>query len=651
MTTSRMQATPRRRLLNHLRARLERLLLSVKRFSDKKHRSKTQELEQLTAARAKVKTALGRILADWGGRLAEICRMLGRVFVPYLTQKPWIFFFSTGLKSRNITTIPLDLNLADPVLAHEFYHGRRIVRAGCASPWAIEPPSYAWEESLHDFGWLRHMKAAKTTLAGAYARILVDEWITMATRQPNHTAWESHVAARRIISWLSHADMLLSGASAGFQRKFLKSLSLNLRYLRGAYFFMGKTQIGQLDIAMALCFAALVLETSPAQLRAAQHRLERAFDAEILTDGGHISRNPAALVPMLADLISLCHLYQKTGRPVPEAFIAMRERIDQALRFFLHRDQSLANFNGVGPLLPERLNGLLNVHAPTISAPAQMPYSGYQRLSHGATTVLVDTGCQPAGHQADMLAKAHAGCLSFEMSSSAHRFIVNCGIDPNGRDEWHSLGRLTAAHSTATLNDTSSARFHCDRRGRMLLRGGLGPVRVKPIERPDCTGFVACHNGYGRAFNLLHQRSMALSRDGNLLQGSDRFVQISPERSPKTVQWFSDKKRRSKTQELERSMESIVATVRFHLHPDVEVSRLDSRALRLEVMRADVWIMTCHAEMYLEDSIYFCGLQGPVKTRQIVFSFSPGETREVYWAFQREVRKQSSMPVFRPPLR
>jgi len=85
----------------------------------------------------------------------------------------------------------------------------------------------------------------------------------------------------------------------------------------------------------------------------------------------------------------------------------------------------------------------------------------------------------------------------------------------------------------------------------------------------------------------------------------------------------------------------LLATVRFHLHPQVEVSRLDKRALRLEVMRADVWVLTCQAEMYLEESIYFCDRQGPTRTRQIVFSFAPDEVREVYWAFEREVRKQT----------
>jgi len=543
--------------------------------------------------------------------------------------KRWLprFLLAAITKPPKIALIPIDLNLSDSALAYEFYHGRfalagRIVRAGAVSPWLIEPPSTAWEEALHDFGWLRHMNIAKTALAVAHARTLVDEWITLSDKYISRTAWKHHITARRIISWLSHADMLLADGSPTFQNKFLKSLNLNIRYLRILQIFAGKSQ--RLEICLALCFVALACAQSPAQLHRAEQRLERALATNILPDGGHVSRNPAALVPILADLLALYHLYQQDKKSVPKSFITTLKNIHEALRFFQHRDQSLADFNGVVPLLPERLNGLLNIHPATLPPPENLPDSGYQRLCHGATTVIVDTGCPPQGHKKIWSSSSHAGCLSFEMSSGAHRFIINCGIDPYGNDEFHFLGRLTAAHSTATLNDTSSCQFLHSGLASSLISTGPDKIKIKHVKGQDCNGFVANHNGYARHFNLLHQRSMALSTDGNLLQGADRFVKVKQE----------------------REIDQITATVRFHLHPDVEVSQLDNKSLRLEVMRADVWILTCQAEMHLEDSIYFCGLQGPLKTRQIVFSFNPKNEQEIYWAFQRQVHNNAQLPHF-----
>jgi len=558
-------------------------------------------------------------------------------FAPYLMKRPWAGFLFSNPMPAHLAIQPLDLNLADPSLAHEFYHGRfalagRIIRTGAVSPWQVEPPSRAWEEALHDFGWLRHMSAAKTAIARAHARILVDEWITSSGKKINHPAWTSHVVARRIISWISHADMLLAGAEASFRRRFLKNLGLNIRYLRLLRPFWGKrAQKGMLDTHIALTFAALALPSIPAHLRAAELRLQRALDAHILPDGGHISRNPALLIPILADMVSLCHCYQQKNLVPPPHFLDVLERIDRALRFFQHRDQSLANFNGVGPLLPERAIKLLNIHATTAPPPLQLADSAYQRLACGATTVIVDSGCPPRGRDKFWSRMAHAGCLSFEMSSGAHLFVVNCGIDPASGGEFQFFGRLTAAHSTATLNDTSSCHFRHGGRADAPIDRGPDKIRIKQIENEDCLGLVACHNGYGRDFNLLHQRSIALSKDGNLLQGADRFVTLDPKR------------------DMGQMREPIMATVRFHLHPDVEVSQLDGNNLRLEVMRADVWTLTCQAEMALEDSIYFSGLHGPTRTRQIVFSFNPGQTQEIYWAFARQLHPHKPASCFRSP--
>jgi len=339
-------------------------------------------------------------------------------FAAYLMKKPWILSPLGGSAPQRIHIIPLDLHLADPALAHEFYHGRfalagRIVRTGAISPWHIVPPHRQWEEELHDFSWLRHMSAAKTAIASAHARILVDEWIDLSSKNKGRIAWEIQVVARRVISWLSHADMLLVDAPVSFSRKFLKNLKLNIRYLRLLRPFMGKkAQTGVLEAAMALCFAALTLPASETQLQAAERYLNQALDAHILDDGGHISRNPSLLIAILADMVALCHAYQQGNRPIPPNFLEILDRLDEALRFFQHRDQSLANFNGVGPLLPERLNKLLNIHAPTTPPPAQLESSGYQRLACGATTLIMDTGCPPQGRHKHWSTTAHAGCLS-----------------------------------------------------------------------------------------------------------------------------------------------------------------------------------------------------------------------------------------------
>ena len=63
------------------------------------------------------------------------------------------------------------------------------------------------------------------------ARALVDDWITVQGAW-DAVAWRPEVVARRIISWLTHAPFLLHDADVRFYRRFMRSLTQQVRYLR-----------------------------------------------------------------------------------------------------------------------------------------------------------------------------------------------------------------------------------------------------------------------------------------------------------------------------------------------------------------------------------------------------------------------------------
>ena len=56
---------------------------------------------------------------------------------------------------------------------------------------------------------------------------------------------------------------------------------------------------------------------------------------------------------------------------------------------------------------------------------SHMPHTGFQRLDAGATIVIVDAGAPPPPNVSQ---EAHAGCLSFELSSGQNRIVTNCGM-------------------------------------------------------------------------------------------------------------------------------------------------------------------------------------------------------------------------------
>src|SRR5262249_38681864 len=121
---------------------------------------------------------------------------------------------------------------ADPIAARDIYAGYFILagRTGDAhgrSPFEIPPPSKGWAEALHGFGWLRDLAAADTALSRANAQALVEDWLNVAARRSFAAAVVVHdprVAARRLISWLSHSPIILENADRAFYRRFARSL-------------------------------------------------------------------------------------------------------------------------------------------------------------------------------------------------------------------------------------------------------------------------------------------------------------------------------------------------------------------------------------------------------------------------------------------
>ncbi|MFC4623752.1 heparinase II/III family protein [Daeguia caeni] len=553
----------------------------------------------------------------WGLAVAQAWRKLSR----RLRMGPLVRWRFTGFTPDRILISPPDLRVADPQLAQEFYHGRfalagRLVETSGLSPFAVEPPTREWEAALQGFGWLRHVKAANSDLATANARALLDDWLRSFGRRIGGVAWAPEVTAQRIIAWLQYSSLFLTGADATLHRRFMRSLAMQVRYLRAVAGAMDDCE-ERLRARIALAYAALALPVSPPTARAARRHLETELKRQILPDGGHISRNPVAILELLADLLPLRQTYAACTETPPKALIEAVERMLPALRFFRHQDGNLALFNGVGPTKPERLISVLR-HDETAGAPLpHAPYSGYERLSMGGTTIIADTGLPPP---ATASRDAHAGCLSFEMSSGRQRYIVNSGVDRFGPPEFRTLARSTAAHSTATINDTSSCRFSLASGLSSMIGTPIitGPTAVQRDRISDNgrQGFVASHDGYVRPFGIFHERRVVLSHNGSVIQGFDRFY-------------------RGDAKPLKANGRDNIV-VRFHIHPNVTVGYDENGLIVLSAEYDDTWAFSCfEVAPQLEDSIFFAGFRGPVASKQIVLSFQASELPEVNWQFSR----------------
>ncbi|MEJ0092474.1 MAG: heparinase II/III family protein [Methylocella sp.] len=538
----------------------------------------------------------------------------------------------SGLRQRRperLLIAPQDIRTSDPTLAADIYagyfaFGGQIVNAHGRSPFELEPRSEAWAQALSSFSWLRHLRAADTAIAKANARALVEDFLTASGKPSQSPAWAPRVAARRLLAWLSQSPIILLGADRVFYRRFMKGIGRTQVFLERK---MAEGLLGEqrLVVAIALAELGLCAEGAGKLLQRSRKLLVEEIERQILPDGGHISRNPQTLIDLLLDLLPLRQAYAARGVQPPAQLLNAIDRMMPMLRLFRHGDGTLALFNGMGVTAPEQLATVIAYDDIRAVALANAPHSGYQRIEMQDAIFIMDAGRPPPPA---FSSRAHAGCASFEFSVGAQRLVLNCGSPDANRAPARESARMTAAHSTLVIDDTSSCRFAFHTGLRKWFGDAIvsGPDQVD-VERRDessATTLVMAHNGYEPRFSLIHQRRIMLRKDGKRLDGADRLRVAGPA----------------------GSSERLPFAVRFHIHPSVRLKRVrDGHAVLCVLPNGRRWLFeTAGGGVDIEESIFFAAPDGPRPCAQIVINGVTEDGLEIEWSFRHVEKKRREQP-------
>ena len=483
------------------------------------------------------------------------------------------------------------------------------------SPFTIENAPYAWYEALHGFGWMRHHRASNTELAQLHVRTLLEDWIKLYGEAERDLPWRPLIAATRLRHWISHSPVVLGHGDFAFLDVFLKQLAVHHRFVRRA----ARDAIDPFTRARllaTLCTVALAFPTRRQEQRRLSTALAQELDAQVLDDGGHISRRAAAALDLAGDLLPLVECYDALGLVTPAPVIRALDRMLPTIALHQHRDRSLARHNGTRGARVERTEAVLALSPSRGLPPAEAPQSGYQRLAMGETVVVVDTGITPPIEHAS---RAHAATLSFEMSvgegDTATPLIVNIGHIGEGRDKLRNALRTVGAHSTLSVDGADDpwsipttglqARLFAE-----PLLGGPTEVDLKRADAQDGSwrGFRASHDAYARQAagpSAIHVRTFALSDGGAKLAGRDELtapVEAGDAWSPPP------------------------ATVRFHLHPAVTVraDEDDPQRFLLKPERGAEWALSVEGATGAIDESIYVAHDSPEDARQIVLTIPEG---------------------------
>lgn len=470
----------------------------------------------------------------------------------------------------------------------------RPIRPGGWNDSADSPLLHA---AAHSFTWIRDLRALGTDSARLRARALVSDWIATGTADP--IVQRADVAGGRIAAWLGHYDFFAASADDLFRQRLMARLVWDARSL-AATLPAEELDARSLTALKGLVAAAVALPDHAGLLTRALRLLPQEIGRQVLPDGCHAERSPAAQLSALQDLTEARALLQAAGVQAPGALSSAIERMAQALRTLRHGDGGLALFNGSKEDDAQLIDLVLAQAGRVGRGPAALADGGFQRLQAGRTVLIVDCGAPPPP---EVDRYAHAGTLALELSVGRDRVIVNCGASHTANGEWHDASRATAAHSTLVIADVNSSELRPEGLGRR--------PEVVDVQRQEANGaqwLEASHDGWFKPFGAIHRRSLYVAENGDDVRGEDAVEAPTPQ----------------------------PYTLRFHLHPGVSASvQQDEEAVLLRLPSGSGWRFRADgARLSLEESVYLGGAL-PRRTEQMVLTGYPDSPQRVKWALTR----------------
>lgn len=472
--------------------------------------------------------------------------------------------------------------------------GARLLRPG---EWGEAGGSPVTLAAAHGFTWLRDLRALGTDAARARARLLVADWIAAPGHDP--VAARPDVAGARLAAWLGHYDFFADSADDGFRHTLMARLVAETRLLAARLPAEPHDARG-LTALKGLVAAAVALPDRVSLLARALRLLGAEIGRQVLPDGCHAERSPAAQLAALADLVEVRALLQAAQVAPSLALATAIERLAPALRVLRHGDGGLALFNGSREGDPALIDLVLAAAGRGGRAPAGLVDGGFHRLQAGRAVLLVDCGT-PAAPGLDRA--AHAGTAAFEFSVGRERLVTNLGARPAAGQAWRDALRATAAHSTLAIDGDSSAELLPDGLGRRA-----GTVEVHRQEAGGAHWLELAHDGYAATHGAVHRRRLYLAESGEDLRGEDTVEASTP----------------------------LAYAVRFHLHPNVAVTAGDDpNTVILRLPLGGTWrLRTEGAPARIEDGVYLGGDE-PRPAQQVVLPVEPDGPRDVKWAITR----------------
>ncbi len=462
--------------------------------------------------------------------------------------------------------------------AHEFHFlNRSKIFPDGQVDWHCQDMPKLWLYNLHYFDYVGHPQFPVDSVSD-----LLNDWITQCP-QGTPEAWEPYTTSLRIVNWIKVFTHKVAP-----KEKWLKSLYLQALWLEKniEHHILANHYLKN---GVALFFAGAYFDGADAQRWLTQgiKILYEESKEQFLLDGGHFERSPMYHSIAVEDYLDVLNVITSNPGLVERADLNYFKAFSKKILTFLHDlclpDGDIPLFNdsafGIAPK-PSRIfdyaQRVLGYEAPNRSSELSIikkEDSGFYVIRHDQDMLVVDCGLIGPDYQPG---HAHSDTLSYELSLSGRRVIVDAGVYDYEAGSRRQYARCTRAHNTVVIDGQEQSEmwgtFRVARRAR--------PLNVSLIhENPSSARFDGAHDGYHRlSEKVTHQRTIEYGDDSSWL--------IRDDAQGSGV----------------HSMESFI-----HLHPDLHANIKENSVYAVDLLGKPVCLLTISqgVQIHIEKGSHF----------------------------------------------
>jgi uncharacterized heparinase superfamily protein len=503
-------------------------------------------------------------------------------------------------ESSNIFLIQ-DLINHDPIILNS-------VRKFTTNVWKITNLEEDKTKKLHNFCWLPALNIKTEKELGC---LIIDQWINNFSNY-NEKYWALDVVTMRLIYWISSYEIIFKNSDLIFRSKVINNIVKQTKHLFKNISLVS-SGVDKIRSLAALILVGNSFEQYEEYTQYGLKNLEDELGNFINKDGFVKSKNPEDLFWTLYFLVLIKEWLILSRKQTPAFINIYINSLGISFKFLRFSNGDLPLFNGANHINTEKFYEFLVSRGYEFESMENI-FCGYAKIKSKKIELFMD-----ANNPSSMLHSRNyqAGPLSFELASNGIKFICNSGSGKNLGEELSYLSSSTAAHSTVTINDTSSCIFQKNALVRKYFGNSLiekhNIVKKEFKNDKEFIQTIVTHDGYEKRFKILHERQITLFKLKNHIEGIDSL----------------------KCKDLENK--NLTFSVRFHIHPDIRITKTMGNDILLSSNEGEGWIFRSpQIPTKIEKNLYF---GNPDNIRESSFILLEGyienENTNIIWHLEK----------------